>query len=83
VTIAKLEERLNGALTWLKILTGAFGAGFVFFLWVAWAIRGNIDEIGQNVAVQTQTINGIEKSVDRIETKLDQQTPPQQGNGAK
>lgn len=73
VTIARLEERLSGAFKWLAVLTAAFGAAFMFFLWMAWGVRGDISSMEQNVAVQSKAISGIERSLDRIEDRLDSQ----------
>lgn len=78
VTLARLEERVSGAFKWLGILTAAFGGAFLFYLWLMFGVRSDIASINQNVAVQGKAISGIERTLDRIDVKLDRQTPPQQ-----
>lgn len=81
MTIAKLEESLGRAWKAILLLAAAFGAAFLFFL-----VRiddrfdrvdGPVHDLTTNVAVQASTLNGIEKSLDRIEGKLDRNDQPE------
>ena len=61
---------MTGAFVWLGILTTVFVGALWFYTGSLTDVRKDISNIDSNVAVQTKSIDDIDKTVDRIDAKL-------------
>jgi hypothetical protein len=69
--VGKLETKIQGAFLWLSLLTIACGIVALIFFSNFASIEREIGGVNQSVAVQSTTINGMDRTLTRIEDKLD------------
>ena len=75
VTIATLQQKVNGAFLWLSLLTVAFGVAFLYTMGKVDDRFDKLDqpirEIQASISGQTATLKAIDDRLSRTETKMD------------